>query len=104
VDTIAQWERRLAPLPFHCPDRELTDSARANLAYILLNRDGPAIQPGSRAYEAAWMRDGALTSAALLRYGYPDEVRQFLSWYLSKQYPDGRVPAIVIIGRNEIIR
>jgi len=102
VDTIAQWERRLAPLPFHCPDRELTDSARANLAYILLNRDGPAIQPGSRAYEAAWMRDGALTSAALLRYGYPDEVRQFLSWYLSKQYPDGRVPAIVIIGRNEI--
>jgi hypothetical protein len=98
----ASWKRRLVRMPLVIPDEDLMDTARASLAYILINRDGPALQPGSRGYEAAWMRDGALTSAALLRMGYPGVVRMFLDWYAQYVEEDGRVPAIVIIGRDEI--
>ncbi len=100
--TIRDWEQRLQRMPFQVPDNEMNDSLRAGLAHILVNRDGPAIQPGSRAYEAAWMRDGALTASALLKLGFDREVRQFLEWYETFQYDDGRIPAIVIIGRNEV--
>ncbi|HET9276177.1 MAG TPA: discoidin domain-containing protein [Gemmatimonadales bacterium] len=69
--------------------------AGSTLAYILINRDGPAIQPGSRSYERSWIRDGALTSAALLRFGHPEPVRAFLRWFARHQYPSGKVPCCV---------
>ena len=97
-----RWRAEIPEPPFYCPDREIVDTVKASLAYILVNRDGPAIQPGSRSYEAAWMRDGAMTSGALLRYGLSDIVRSFLDWYAGYLMEDGRVPAIVIIGRNEV--
>src|SRR5262245_3967875 len=46
---------------------------RTAVAHILIHRDGPRIQPGSRNYERSWIRDGALTSSALLQMGFPDE-------------------------------
>ena len=96
------WESRLSKPRFTIPAADIAKTLTANLAYILVNRDGPAIQPGSRGYEAAWIRDGAMTCSALLRMGYTNEVRQYLDWYSKYLYEDGRVPAIVIIGRNEI--
>lgn len=101
-ETVRHWESRMPRLRFELPDRHLDDSVRAGLAHIFINRDGPAIQPGSRGYEAAWMRDGALISTALLQMGYTNEVREFLEWYEEYQYEDGRIPAIVIISRNEV--
>ena len=101
-EAVRNWESRLPKTRFNIPDRHISDSILAGLAHIMVNRDGPAIQPGSRAYEAAWMRDGALTSSALLRMGYTNEVREYLEWYGTFQYEDGRIPAIVIIGRNEV--
>ncbi|HEY0139957.1 MAG TPA: hypothetical protein VGF48_03620 [Thermoanaerobaculia bacterium] len=73
----------------------LEASIRANLRYILINRDGPSIQPGSRSYERSWIRDGSLTSAALLRLGRHDIVRQFIEWYAVHQYPNGEIPCCV---------
>jgi hypothetical protein len=67
----------------------------STIAYILINRDGPAIQPGSRSYERSWIRDGALTSAALLRFGHHEPVRDFLLWFAGHQYPNGKVPCCV---------
>jgi len=64
-------------------------------SYILINRDRAGIQPGSRAYERSWIRDGALTSAALLRFGVHQEVRDYIDWYASHQYPNGKVPCVV---------
>ena len=96
------WESRLSKPRFTIPDRDIAQTLKANLAYIFVNRDGPAIQPGSRGYEAAWIRDGAMTCSALLRMGYTNEVRQYIDWYSKYLYEDGRVPAIVIIGRNEV--
>jgi hypothetical protein len=74
---------------------DLVATVKANLAYILINRDGPAIEPGARSYRRAWIRDGAMISAALLRLGHADEVRRFLEWYAPYQYPDGKVPCCV---------
>ncbi|MEP6473376.1 MAG: discoidin domain-containing protein, partial [Gemmatimonadota bacterium] len=73
----------------------LSQSITTTLGYILINRDGPAIQPGSRSYERSWIRDGALTSAALLRFGHADAVRQFIVWYAGYQASSGRVPCCV---------
>lgn len=68
------------------------DTFRAQIACILINRDGPAIQPGSRAYDRTWIRDGALTSTALLYAGFTDEVREFIDWFAPFQYDSGKIP------------
>jgi hypothetical protein len=65
------------------------------LAYILVNRDGQGIQPGSRSYERSWIRDGSLTAAALLRFGLQDEAREFVEWYAPFQFQSGKVPCVV---------
>ncbi len=101
-ECIRSWESRLSTPNFTIPDADYAETLKANLAFIFVNRDGPAVQPGSRGYEAAWIRDGAMSCSALLRMGYTNEVREYLDWYARYIYPDGRVPAIVIIGRNEV--
>ena len=67
----------------------------AQLRYILINKDGPAIHPGSRSYERSWIRDGSLTSEALLRLGQDDVVREFIEWYAKAIREDGYVPCCV---------
>jgi hypothetical protein len=85
------------------PDQSLINTLKSNLAYILINSDGPSLQPGSRNYERAWIRDGSLTAVALLQTGNVEEAREFIDWYATFQYPDGRVPAIVDArGRDPI--
>lgn len=73
----------------------LAKSIEANLRYVLINRDGAAIQPGSRSYERSWIRDGSLTSAALLRLGRYGVVRDFIEWYAGYQYENGQIPCCV---------
>ncbi len=89
------WPEKLDTVRIDIPDRKLADSIRTNLAYILINRDGPAIQPGSRSYDRSWIRDGSLTSTALLRLGHYDEVRDFINWYARFQYASGAIPCCV---------
>ncbi|MFN2443303.1 MAG: discoidin domain-containing protein [Thermoanaerobaculia bacterium] len=75
--------------------KEVEKALESNLAYILVNQDGPAIQPGSRSYDRSWIRDGALTSAALMRLGELDAVRRFIEWYAPYQFENGKVPCCV---------
>lgn len=95
--TRREWATRLDRVDLELPPaaQQLAWSIKSNLAYILINRNGPAIQPGSRAYARSWIRDGALTSAALLSMGYTEEVRQFLQWYAGFQRADGGIPCCV---------
>jgi hypothetical protein len=76
-------------------DPRIAATLQAQLRYILINRDGPSIQPGSRSYERSWIRDGSLTSAALLRLGRRQEVREFLEFYAKAVSPEGYVPCCV---------
>lgn len=94
---IGQWSERIDRGVIRLPaagDR-LAQSIVTVLGHILINRDGPALQPGSRAYQRSWIRDGALTSTALLRFGHADVVREFLRWFAGYQYSDGKVPCCV---------
>ena len=95
--TRRDWASRLGGLELELPAeaRRIERTLRATQAYILINQDGPAIQPGSRSYERSWIRDGSLTSAALLRTGHQEHVRAFLEWYAPFQYANGKVPCCV---------
>jgi len=64
----------------------------AQIGWILANRDGGAIQPGSRSYDRSWIRDGSLTSSALLRVGHPEVVKNFIEWFAPFQYENGKIP------------
>ena len=35
----------------------INDTLRTSLAYILISRDGPALQPGTRSYARSWIRE-----------------------------------------------
>ena len=97
ASTRAWWRKQLDRVKITLPkgNERIVEAIKANLAYILINRDGPAIQPGSRSYERTWIRDGALTSTALLSLGHAVEVHQFLDWFARSQYDNGKVPCCV---------
>ena len=90
----AHWRERLDRV--HITGRaEVEDVARtlrSALGHILVDRSGPALQPGPRAYARSWIRDGALTSSALLRLGQDDVARDFLLWFAPFQFASGKVP------------
>lgn len=75
--------------------QELVRTWHATVAAVLINRDGAAIQPGSRTYERSWIRDGFLTSAAMLEAGFPEVSREFIDWYGARQYESGKIPCVV---------
>ena len=95
--TTEWWRRTLGTVELRVPEpaAALTRTVKSTLAYILINRDGAAIQPGSRTYSRSWIRDSAMTSAALLEMGLPGPVRDFLPWYAQFQYADGKIPCAV---------
>jgi hypothetical protein len=97
AETAREWRERLDQVLIQLPPAagDLAGTIKANLGYILINRDGAAIEPGARSYRRSWIRDGALISSALLRLGQAEQVRRFLEWYAPYQYPDGKVPCCV---------
>ncbi|NWF89294.1 MAG: discoidin domain-containing protein [Ignavibacteriaceae bacterium] len=97
ADQIAFWEEKLDKIKINLPSigDKVIKTMRTYLGYILINKDGPSIQPGSRSYERSWIRDGALTSSALLRLGLKDEVRTYLEWFSQYQFPTGKIPCVV---------
>jgi len=95
--TQSDWRSTLSRVSITLPlsASRYTETMRTQLADILINRDGPAIQPGSRSYSRSWIRDGSLTSTALLRLGHAAEVKDFMEWYAQYQYDNGKVPCCV---------
>jgi len=91
------WKNEVGHVKFNLPSSadRIINTYRSNLAYVLVNRDKAGIQPGSRSYERSWIRDGALTSSALLKSGIVTEVRDFIDWYAVHQYENGKVPCVV---------
>ena len=96
-ETATRWRNLLGRVDIRLPPdaQKIVDTLKATLAYILINRDDDVLKPGSRAYARAWIRDGALESAALLQFGFPSEVRSFLEWYAPKQFSDGKIPCCI---------
>ena len=99
-ENIAFWESKIDHIKFNLPEsgNRIINTWKSNLAYILINKDSAGIQPGSRSYERSWIRDGALTSSALLKSGIVKEVKDFIKWYAAHQYENGKVPCVVDVG------
>ena len=91
------WKAKVNHIKFNLPKSadKIINTWKSNLAYILINRDKAGIQPGSRSYERSWIRDGSLTSSALLKSGIVEEVKEFIDWYSDHQYENGKVPCVV---------
>ena len=96
-ETKAFWKNKVDHIKFSLPESadRIVNTYKSNLAYILINRDKAGIQPGSRSYERSWIRDGALTSSALLKSGIVNEVKEFIDWYTANQFENGKVPCVV---------
>jgi F5/8 type C domain/Bacterial alpha-L-rhamnosidase 6 hairpin glycosidase domain len=94
---VDEWTRATDSYDLLLPPEatEIANTIRSTLAYILINRDGPSIQPGSRSYERSWIRDGSLTATALLRFGMDKPAREFVEWYAPYQFASGKVPCVV---------
>lgn len=97
TESLAFWRARLGAVALEVPPAagELGAAVKSALGHILIHRDGAGIQPGSRSYERSWIRDGALTSSALLRFGLDDVARDFLKWFAPYQFDNGKVPCCV---------
>jgi hypothetical protein len=93
----AYWKARLDRVDIRLPPPAdgMIRTVKSTLAYTLINRVGPSIQPGLRNYSRSWIRDGALISAALLGMGYTEEVRSFIRWYAPYQFENGKIPCCI---------
>ena len=71
------------------------DTVATAFAHVLTSRDGPMLKPGTRSYNRAWIRDGAMMSEALLRMGRADVARDFAEYYRGHLFANGKVPCCV---------
>ena len=93
----AQWRKEIDIVRVQLPGTgaPLAHTLQTALAHVLINARGAAIQPGTRSYRRSWIRDGALTSSALMRMGHADDARAFLDWYAPNVFANGKVPCCV---------
>jgi hypothetical protein len=96
-EAVESWSEKTGRFGIVLPDSasRILRVLQSQLAYILVDRAGPAIQPGTRSYARSWIRDGALTSAVLLRMGHLEAARAFADWYAPYQYANGKIPCVV---------
>jgi hypothetical protein len=98
LDRVADlWRARLNRMQLTLPasSREVAGTVRTALAQILMSRDGPALEPGTRAYARSWIRDGAMMVAGLVRTGDVAAAREFVDWFSGYVFPSGTVPCCV---------
>jgi hypothetical protein len=91
------WREKLGRVRVKLPiaGQPIVDTLRTALAHVLINRHGVEIRPGTRSYGRSWIRDGTMTSEALLRMGHKDAAADFLRWYAPFQFRSGKVPCCV---------
>ena len=92
-----RWRERLNRTTLRLPPaaQPIFDTLRTSLAHILMSRDGPALQPGTRSYARSWVRDGAMMVAGLVRLGEVDAAREFVDWFAGHIFASGKVPCCV---------
>ncbi|MFE0499538.1 discoidin domain-containing protein [Lysobacter soli] len=95
--TAALWRGKLDRVQIQVPEQgqHVVDTLRTALAHMLISRIGPRLQPGTRSYSRAWIRDGAMIGEGLLRMGREDVAAEFLRWYAPYQFDNGKVPCCV---------
>lgn len=97
TQTKAYWHYTLDRVKITVPagKEQFAHSIYTAQAHMLMSRDGPMLKPGTRSYNRAWIRDGAMMSEGLLRMGRADVARDFANWYRGYLFPNGKVPCCV---------
>jgi len=95
TEELARWRELTGDWEIETPDPRLSNFVRSNLAYLLINMDGPAIQPGTRNYEHSWIRDGSISATSMILFGMREPVRDYVQWFSNLVHDDGFVPFIV---------
>ena len=96
-ETVAHWRGALGRVSVTVPPskQSFADTLATTFSHILTSRDGPMLKPGTRSYNRAWIRDGAMMSEALLRMGRADVARDFADFYRAHLFASGKVPCCV---------
>lgn len=96
-NALNRWKRKLGAVRWDVPKcaQAAFDCWRTTAAHILINRDGPAIQPGPRRYTRSWVRDCVIMGAALAKAGLHSPLHEFIEWYAGFQREDGFIPCVV---------
>lgn len=97
-----RWSQAIGSWELDTPDNRLARFIKSNLAYLLINAEGPAIQPGSRNYQHSWIRDGSISATAMLYFGMLDPVREYVEWMTDLVHDDGFVPFLVEAKTGEM--
>ena len=97
AETWAHWRDVLGRVAISVPPAKqaFADTVATTFAQVLTSRDGPMLKPGTRSYNRAWIRDGAMMSEALLRMGRADVARDFATYYRGHLFANGKVPCCV---------
>lgn len=96
-NNYARWKSVLSAVEWQVPTsaKDAFACFRTAAAHILINRDGPAIQPGPRRYTRSWIRDCVIMGSALAKAGLPHALREFLTWFVQFQRDSGEIPCVV---------
>ena len=93
----AGWREKLDHFDLTLPDsqQQIEDVMRSSLAHMLMSRQGPILQPGTRSYNRSWIRDGAMMAEGLNRLGHAGLSADYLRWYAPFVFDNGKVPCCV---------
>jgi hypothetical protein len=93
----AGWREKLDRFDLILPDgqQRIEDVMKSSLAHMLMSRQGPILQPGTRSYNRSWIRDGAMMAEGLNRLGHADLSADYLRWYAPFVFDNGKVPCCV---------
>jgi len=93
----AAWREKLDRFDLITPPegQRIEDTMKTSLAHMLMSRQGPALQPGTRSYNRSWIRDGAMMAEGLNRLGHADLSQDYLRWYAPYVFENGKVPCCV---------
>ncbi|QTC93295.1 discoidin domain-containing protein [Brevundimonas goettingensis] len=91
------WREKLDRFDLITPPQgqRIADTMKTSLAHMLMSRQGPRLQPGTRSYNRSWIRDGAMMAEGLDRLGHADLSADYLRFYAPYVFSDGKVPCCV---------
>lgn len=97
AETAAQWREKLDRFDVTLPPEAGPVEAvmKSSLAHMLMSRQGPILQPGTRSYNRSWIRDGAMMAEGLNRLGHADLSADYLRWFAPYVFDNGKVPCCV---------
>ncbi|QYC11263.1 discoidin domain-containing protein [Brevundimonas nasdae] len=93
----AEWREKLDRVDLTLPPaaQRIEDALKSSLAHVLMSRQGPILQPGTRSYNRSWIRDGAMMAEGLNRLGMAEHSADYLRWYAPYVFENGKVPCCV---------